>query len=88
MFDADPQDVRVPALVVANDGDACDVAPPTMAHRIAEALVRSPSVRVLEVSGGVDRSGKPCGSLSPHGYFGVERRVIEAISGWMRTHGG
>ena len=88
VFDADPQDVRVPALVVANQKDACDVAPPDMAPRIAAAMTRSPSVRVLAVSGGEQRSDKACGSLSPHGYYGIETRVIGAISSWLRTHGG
>ncbi len=35
VFSAAPQDVRVPALVVANRQDRCDVAPPQEAPRIA-----------------------------------------------------
>ena len=88
VFDADPQDVRVPALVVANRDDVCDVAPPSMAPRIAAAMVRSPGVNVLAVSGGMQRSEKACGSLSPHGYYGIEAQVVGAISGWLRAHGG
>jgi pimeloyl-ACP methyl ester carboxylesterase len=88
VFDADPQNVRVPALVVANRKDACDVAPPSMAPRIAAAMTRSPNVRVLEISGGVQKSKKACGSLSPHGYYGIEGQVIASITAWMRAHGG
>lgn len=88
VFDADPQDVRVPALVVANRDDACDVAPPAMASRIAAAMRRSASVRVLMVGGGIQRSPKACGSLSPHGYYGIENQVVGAITGWIRTHDG
>jgi hypothetical protein len=88
VFDADPGSVRVPALVVANREDACDVAPPAMASRIAAAMTHAPSVRVLTVSGGVQQSSKGCGSLSPHGYYGVERPVIAAITGWLQAHGG
>ena len=87
VFDADPQDVRVPALVVANRDDACDVAPPAMASRIAAAMARSPSVRVLAVNGGVQRSAKACGSLSSHGYYGIEQQVIAQISAWIVAHG-
>ena len=88
VFDAYPQDVRVPALVVANRDDACDVAPPAMAPRIAAAMARSPSVNVLAVSGGMQQSEQACGSLSPHGYYGIEAKVVAAISGWLRAHGG
>ena len=83
VFDADPQGVRVPALVIANRDDACDAAPPAMAPRIAAAMTHSPGVRVLVVQGGVQRSEKACGSLSPHGYYGIEGQVVGAISSWI-----
>jgi hypothetical protein len=88
VFDADPRTVSVPALVVANRDDACDVAPPSMAPRIAAAMTGSPGARILMVSGGTQRSEKACGSLSPHGYYGIEGQVIGAITGWLHAHGG
>ena len=88
VFDAAPQDVRVPALVVANRDDACDVAPPALAPRIIATMTRSPDVRVLTVSGGVQQSQKACGSLSPHGYYGIEGQVVGAITRWLQAHGG
>ncbi|MEJ0050262.1 MAG: alpha/beta hydrolase [Methylovirgula sp.] len=86
VFDADPQDVRVPALVVANYDDQCDVAPPQDAPRIAAAMSHSPDVRIIHVSGGIDKSARTCGSLSPHGYYGIEARVVDAISAWIKDH--
>ena len=88
VFDADPSAVRVPALVVANHDDACDVAPPEMAPRIVAAMTRSPDARVITVRGGVKRSAKACGSLSSHGYYGIESEVVGAIAQWIREHGG
>jgi pimeloyl-ACP methyl ester carboxylesterase len=88
VFDADPQDVRVSVLVVANHDDACGVAPPEMASRIAASVTRSPSVRVLAVSGGMQSSDRACGSLSPHGYYGIEQEVVGGIVEWLQTHGG
>ncbi|KAA0094198.1 alpha/beta hydrolase [Mycolicibacterium sp. P1-18] len=85
VFSADPRDVRVPALVLANGDDRCDVAPPQDASRIAGAMAQA-SVHVATVRGGVDRSGNPCGSLSPHGYYGVESTVEGLVDGWMRGH--
>jgi hypothetical protein len=83
VFQADPQEVRVPALVVANRDDRCDVAPPANAPRIAAAMSASPSVKVVQVSGGIQRSSNACGSLTPHGYYGIETQVVDAIAGWM-----
>ncbi len=86
VFSADPQNVRVPALVVANHDDRCDVAPPQDAPHIVKAMSNSPDVRLLYVSGGIDRSKKPCGSLTPHGYYGIERSVVGEIADWMDGH--
>ncbi|HEY0220249.1 MAG TPA: alpha/beta hydrolase [Afipia sp.] len=86
VFTAHPERVQVPALIVANSDDRCDVAPPQAAPQIAAAMTASRDVRVLTVSGGVSRSKKDCGSLTPHGYFGIEDQVVEAIAEWMSAH--
>jgi hypothetical protein len=86
VFDAHPEAVHVPALVVANRDDRCTVAPPDDARRIAAAMTASPGVDVLMVTGGVVASKRPCGSLSPHGYYGIESEVVDDIVRWMRQH--
>ncbi|MET0220742.1 MAG: alpha/beta hydrolase [Tardiphaga sp.] len=83
VFDAHPEQVNVPALVVANSDDRCNVAPPQNATMIAAAMTHVPSVKVLTVSGGKQRSSRDCGSLSPHGYYGIEQRVVDAVVAWM-----
>ncbi len=83
VFSASPEQVRVPALIVANTADLCDVAPPAMAPRIAAAMTNSPNVEVETVSGGSTKSKKACGSLTPHGYYGIEDRVVDLIGRWM-----
>jgi len=85
VFSADPQQVRVPALIVANRDDRCNVATPQAAPRIAAAMKASRDVRVLMVSGGISRSAKDCGSLTPHGYYGIEDHVVDKIVQWMNT---
>jgi hypothetical protein len=83
VFSARPEQVRVPALIVANTDDRCDVAPPAMAPRIAAAMTNSPSVEIKMISGGETKSAKACGSRTPHGYYGIEARVVDLISRWM-----
>jgi hypothetical protein len=85
VFDADPAGVQVPALVVANRDDACNVAPPVDAPRIASSMTNSPGVRVLYVSGGVSRTSNACEALTPHGYYGIEQQVVAQIVDWMQA---
>jgi pimeloyl-ACP methyl ester carboxylesterase len=82
VFDAHPQDVHVPALVVANKDDRCKVAPPSMADAIARAMSNT-HASVLFVEGGEVRSSNECASLSPHGYLGIEDKVVDEIADWM-----
>lgn len=86
VFSADPQKIRAPVLVVANRDDRCNVAPPQAAQRIADAVTASRDVHVLMVAGGITRSKKDCGSLTPHGYYGIEDQVVDAISQWLDAH--
>jgi len=86
VFNASLADIRIPALVVANRDDRCDVAPPQDAQKIASAMTHAASVCVLEVSGGTDRSDRACGSLTPHGYYGIEPQVVDAIDQWIGDH--
>jgi pimeloyl-ACP methyl ester carboxylesterase len=83
VFSAAPGNVRVPVLIVANRADRCSVAPPSDAPRIAAALKKSPNVRIEFVDGGEDRSSRDCGSLTPHGYYGIEAEVVDIIVRWM-----
>ncbi len=86
VFDAHPDAVRVPTLIVADEDDACDVAPPQAAGRIAAAFTAAPRVDVAKVGGGGGRSDRPCGSRSPHGYDGIGDRVVELIDTWLAAH--
>jgi hypothetical protein len=83
VFTAGPSGVRVPALIVANQDDRCNVAPPEDAPRIAAAMVHAKDVQVQRVSGGLMKSHRACGSLSPHGYYGIESSVIDMIVRWI-----
>jgi hypothetical protein len=85
VFDASPDRVTVPALIVANRTSACHVAPAEDAPRLAAAITRSPEVEVLYVQGGTTRSWD-CGSESPHGYFGIENAVVDKIATWLDAH--
>lgn len=86
VFSAAPNRIDVPVLIVANRADTCAVAPPQAAGKRAQAMTASHDVHVLMVSGGITQSAKDCGSLTPHGYFGIEDQVVTEISKWLEVH--
>ena len=68
LFDSEPELVTVPALIVANTGDACPASPPDDAPKIAAALAHAPRKEVIYMRS-VAIEGQPCEGMSPHGLF-------------------
>jgi hypothetical protein len=75
--------IAYPVLMVHNRNDACKATP------FAEALKLKDKVRTkaafLEVRGGVDPVGDPCGALHFHGFIGREDAVVDAIVKWAEN---
>ena len=83
VFDANPEAIAVPALVVANLGDTCGITPPADANALAARLSRSPRKEVILVQSSDIRSD-PCQAMSPHGFLGIEPMVVQRIAAWLR----
>jgi hypothetical protein len=68
-------------LVVSNENDACPVAP----FRIAQAMAAENRLQFLAVSS-ADHGGSngKCTGKSPHGYWGIESQVLDAVSAWLK----
>jgi pimeloyl-ACP methyl ester carboxylesterase len=75
--------VRVPALVVAHQGDACRYSPPHHAERIIEKLSNANRKAQVMIEGGHSAMSEPCEALSAHGFYGVEVETVDAIVGFM-----
>jgi pimeloyl-ACP methyl ester carboxylesterase len=78
--------VKVPVLIIAHEGDQCDLTPPADAIKIKEALVNSPKAEVVKFSGGASARSDACRELSPHGFYGIEQQVIEAIADFIKAN--
>jgi pimeloyl-ACP methyl ester carboxylesterase len=76
---------RIPTLIVHNRDDTCRSSPFDGATKAYAVLGAGPAQEFLAVSGGSLR-GDPCGAMSPHGYFGIEDRVVSPIVAWIKTH--
>jgi dienelactone hydrolase len=77
--------IKVPVLVVHNRDDGCRESPFSDTEGMMGRMRQATAKELVAVSGGTLRSG-PCDALSPHGYFGIEDQVMQAIIAWIKTH--
>jgi pimeloyl-ACP methyl ester carboxylesterase len=82
LFDSEPERVSVPALIVANRGDACPASPPADAPKISDVLTHAPRKEILYLESTATQ-GQPCDAESPHSYFGIEQSAVERVADWI-----
>jgi len=75
--------IKVPALIVHHEDDGCSASPAMYVKEIMDALNNSPKKKILWFQGGERGDGRDCGPISPHGFLGIEDKVIGTMSDWM-----
>jgi pimeloyl-ACP methyl ester carboxylesterase len=80
------EDIRVPTLVVHHKDDTCQASPYSGAEAIMKALRKAPVKELMTFEGGSPAISPPCEAKAPHGYLGLEARVVSAIAAWIRAH--
>jgi hypothetical protein len=76
--------INVPALIVTNEDDGCSVTKPDDSKAVKMRFTASPRVQVRTFDGESTPLSDPCESLSGHGFFGIEQKVIEAVTKWIK----
>jgi hypothetical protein len=71
-------------LVLSNEHDGCVASPFWAAKRMA-ADNHFDFIEVSSTAGGGDKHAE-CGAQSPHGYLGIESKVLAAINEWLNGH--
>ncbi len=69
--------IKVPVLFVHHRNDGCFTSPYRNVERISKGAP------LVSVSGGDPPQSGPCDPMSPHGYFGRDAPVAQAIRNWM-----
>jgi hypothetical protein len=77
------ESIVVPVLIVTHRDDACAVTSPDDSKTLKTRFSASPRVQVHVFNGGSAPLSNPCDPLSAHGYFGIEQKVIDAITKWI-----
>jgi len=81
---ADLEAIAVPALIVSHKDDQCSVTKPDDSRALKKRLTASPRVQVILFNGGSAPLSDACDPLAPHGYFGIEQKVIDVITSWIK----
>jgi hypothetical protein len=69
--------IKIPVLLVHHHDDGCLSSPYYNAERLSK------SFPLISVSGGDPPQSGPCDPQSPHGYFGRDAAVVQAIKNWL-----
>jgi pimeloyl-ACP methyl ester carboxylesterase len=88
VYDAELAAIRGPVFVVSHRDDGCVCSPGSAAvgARLITALKgASPKEHKIFTGGSPPLSG-PCDARAPHGFFGIESAVVEAIADWIKSH--
>jgi hypothetical protein len=87
VFNAQLAAVNVPAFLAHHANDGCKCSPMTSAGKVLAALTGAPAKDSRKFSGGLPPKSKdPCMAFTPHGFFGIEDKVVEAIADFIRKH--
>ena len=76
--------ITQPTLIAYHEDDACSVSPPAGNEFLQQALTSASKVKVYEFDGGLPSlSMNTCDAVTPHGFLGIEGRVVKKISRWI-----
>lgn len=80
----DLESISVPALIVSHQDDECSVTKPEDSKTLKHRFTSAPRVQLRIFNGGSAPLSDACDPLAPHGFFGIEQKVIEAITKWIK----
>jgi pimeloyl-ACP methyl ester carboxylesterase len=80
----DIESIRAPALIVSHQGDFCAFTNPEDSRALRKRFTASERARFRDFNGGSAPLTDPCDPLAPHGFFGIDQKVVDAITKWIR----
>lgn len=83
IFDTEFIKIRVPTLVVHHKHDPRRVSPFSGAENVFAQLTHSSEKHLLAFEQGYVGNARDCGSGSHHGFIGIEKKVVFAMTEWM-----
>jgi dienelactone hydrolase len=78
------ESISAPALIVSHKDEQCFLTQPEDSKALRHRFTASETVHFALFSGGSTPISNPCDPLSPHGFFGIDQKVVEAIARWIK----
>ena len=76
-------DIDDAVLIIHHLYDECRATPIQGAFDLKKRLTESPQVDIVVVTGGSLAASSPCNALSNHGFYGMEKPVIQVMKDWI-----
>lgn len=87
VFDVDLSGISVPLLITHHVDDACGSSMYKPAVALKDAFPASSTVEFRTYEGGDEGKHKHrCKRKSAHGYYGQEKKVLDEIIAWIKSH--
>lgn len=77
------KDMKLPLLFIHNKSDKCNFTLLEDVGRLATELKKDGVDVKLVVVNSVIKTGRNCGSKSPHGFLGIEDKVVSMADEWL-----
>ena len=73
-----------PVLIVSHEADGCAFTRPADSEALVARFAASEKVQYKTFDGGSAPLTNSCDALAPHGFFGIDQKVVESITRWIR----
>jgi hypothetical protein len=80
----DLESIRVPTLIVSHLGDTCPFTNPEDSRDLRKRFTASERSKFRGFEGGSTPLTDPCDPLAPHGFFGIDQKLVDAVTKWIR----
>ena len=86
VIDMSLQNITVPTLIVSHRNDKCIITPASDSDSLKERFEKSKVVKVLLFNGGKQPISDSCNALSEHGFYGIEKEVVDSIAQFIKSN--
>jgi len=80
----DLESITGPALIVSHQGDVCAFTNPADSKALRKRFTASERAKFRDFNGGSAPLTDPCDPLAPHGFFGIDQKVVDAVTKWIK----
>jgi pimeloyl-ACP methyl ester carboxylesterase len=80
----DIESITGAVLIVSHQGDACAFTNPDDSKALRKRFAASERAKFRDFNGGSAPLTDPCDPLAPHGFFGIDQNVVDAVTKWIK----